>query len=96
MKPESQEASNKRASRVSVACRTRTKWLRSAQHKPGVESVLVDGTKRAKNLFYQAFLLSVAVFLETNPLVVKDAVIGVSSLPFRAIWFTRHGSGGNE
>jgi hypothetical protein len=41
----------------------------------------VNGTKRRKILLYQASLLSMAMFLETNPVAVNYAVIDVPRYP---------------
>ncbi len=66
------------------------------RHDPGVESVLVDGTKRRKTLLCEASLLSAAVFLEANLVAGKHAMVDVPPLPFTAMWFISHDSGGNE
>jgi hypothetical protein len=47
-------------------------------------------------LLFETFLLSAAVFLETNPGVAKYAVVDVPPLTFIAMWFISYDSGGNE
>jgi hypothetical protein len=51
------------------------------QHNTGIEFVFVNGIKRGKNLLYQVSLLSVAVFLETNPVAVNYGVINLPRYP---------------
>jgi hypothetical protein len=62
---------------------------------PGVESVLVDGTKRRKTLLYEASLLSMVVFLATSHVAAKDAEHSVTSMLFMTIRFISYGSEGN-
>ncbi len=56
----------------------------------------MDGTKRRKALLYEASMLSAAVFLEANLVAGKHAMVDVPPLPFTAMWFISHDSGGNE
>ena len=47
-------------------------------------------------MLFETSLLSTAVFLETNPLVARYAVVDVPPLTFIAMWFVSYDIGANE
>jgi hypothetical protein len=54
----------------------------------GVEPVPINDDEKRSTLLFEASLLSAAIALGTNPVVVKYAVGDVPPLPFVALRFT--------